>query len=775
MNTKKKFFILNSGGGAQAISAPPNFTAIPLTTTSARLQWIKDGADSYKKYVDDVLEDESSDGTESYFDVTGLTINTEYTFKLVGVHDGVDSEPVEVVCSTIKFMPELWVEPTGAIYNTDNQYGNVTSVSSRFASPLKSIINTSRTISFSSAAPTLTGLNERTVGVNMNVNANTTYALSSDISLDGVFCIHFKGVLLQVANNLGIIGKNADGTYNYIRLSGSGASLQMRTDGGASIKTITLSRTLVVGENVEIRIRRDASNVVYCKINDDSETSVTAVTGTFIFNEPFGWNNSFALNAVIERFVITKQAQDDEYDNQVWNYLKQPDYASAAPVSSLALNGVTWSDLPADGEIVDAALADEGLGGQNYNRLIQFGPNGRYCIVGSSKPADITDKQEDCFFVIDCMLGKYSQRFDLAEILPVDYDDGHNVVSYAEDDNKLLIIYYPEHWEDAPGLKNGIRIMVSGPNFDLTTWTARDHSNLIGSSLGTCGQYPQMTKIGNKRFIKYTSQTGPSFQQDSVSILRATDFWNGFHEKLVAMATGANGKWVYSYLMDSNSTGKLGVIANLDLATPDRFYASALILSDDDGVTWRNAANTLSRNVKSTGPITEAQALANCLLSDDESATSEDVACLSAFFNSDGSAYGLLMNDTGGLEVWTMDTDGVIDRHSVTLDVSAWTKPHGGPDGASAASNGKNNPFVVFDGTTYTVFFHGIHDTNKWDVRYVTSTDLTNWSASVKISQDDTLSYYRMNVPNNVMGSQYGAMACNKSNGNILVHIFKTP
>lgn len=642
------FHSLLSAGGSEALpqaTAPSPLIANSLDTTTANVSWNDTGADNY--ILQRATQSDYSDATQVYsgnnksFDDTGLSIGTRYYYRVKGQEAGKsDSDWATDHVQTISFMPLAWYEPAGMVNLTDNAYVTMSGVTNNRVTALKSIVNTSGPLATFQA--NLAGrIKADDSYAYQQLNDNNDYAdLNGAISLAGPFTICMKiKVTGSFSNNQFC---SSSGT-NFIRFN----SLSQIIFVVSGINTIlNWNSAFVVGYHYDVVLQRSAAGIIRIS-NDGGATWATAgaannntVTISRLFASSFAGS---AFNEYVNRLVIDDSELSDSQIDEIFNYLKRPDYTPevvADPSEIVLPDGLTWSSF-SGGYIVDSNF-DKTASSSHIRERIEIIAD-RFAVILLNYKNEAPTYGEDVIYVWDLqenLLAGPIREFPVLANSTNDHTNG-SILKFSGRIWHVEQLHYGT-FESTPFVFKQSNYRYNLKNFN-TVPLARGVSN----DVGTLNQYHQFNRIGNSVFL-YTQEQTPSGSSPYVNVWKTTDGFNSWEKNRIVDAASVD--WFYYYVPrnDGATTYLFLQYLNFDSvpADPDQ-YPYCFLLKTTDGYTFSNVAGTFSKDVRNGNEITLAELMANCVFT--TAAATKTAYMTAAVIDDVGEVSGIASNgsDTG--------------------------------------------------------------------------------------------------------------------------------
>jgi len=747
-----------------------NSTPLPLTSpiamgmispTELFSQWSVNSGTSYEAelYSDAGYTAlvSSYAGTLTYKLWTGLTVNTTYYLRVRSVHSGGNSNWVTTSAVTMTFTPMLWLENTAFFKNEDNEYGTTNNTGNAGqVTKVKDRISGNTITPSSNGAPDFNFDSLTHTALSTN---NIAWTLLNSLTLAGDFQVTFEVLYKSLPSNHYLFADAAGTTY--IRFSST--SMQIKPTSGGPF-TISYGLTLVINRNYKFTVYRTGTTF-YCSINEAAPTSVAGNSNNFttittMFAQSGG---GLPMNAIIKRLVISSANLSSPQLREVFDFLKMPDYVPSATVVP-TLSGLTWSALPADKYIVDSTFNNSPMGAGFRQRIHSLG---KYAILHFHKnPATGPTNSQSRLKVLDRTLNLISNDIDVSDVYltggAIDTDVHNNGSSFIHD-NRLKLVKLSYHY-DFPN--STLKLIESGPNFDLTVFKERIIANNIPRLTASGTQYPQVDTFGSRIAIVVHEPYALWGTNQSTVLYVSTDNGNSWVKKIIAIFPYASpNDWFYPILVSRND-GTLSIVFNMlhNLAT-DQYFGLAIANSTDNGDTWTSPDGTFSQTVANYNPLTGVILLAagnKCVIAD-ATATSGDVKCGHAlFYPSTGEIHGICGNvaDNTGLDFFYIRS-GVITKKAVTPSVISAQ----GVITTWIASDGDNIPVVIKRGaSTYDLYCHADNSTKWTVVRLRTVDDGDTWTFEETISTSNTLKHQRLMYQYPMYGESYQTIVATRVN-----------
>ena len=765
LDEKKKWFLLNSGGGAQALA--PNLYGYSKGLTTADIFATDFGASTYtfERDTDSAFPSptEVQATSSRTLNDTGLTAGVTYYYRVKGDGGGW-SQTIGI--TTIPYAPAFWIEAAGMAYDTDNAYATISTYN---ISVLKSIITTD--ISFSKVGANC-GLSLPAYKYSHHVvsSANNTGFLASDVgkaTLGLNFTIIMPFMTVNAALPANTFWSSNGSTDTQLRTSGF--TTLIFKFGGLGFKTYTLPTAIAQNKitNLIITGRQSGSDCLV-KMSTDGGTTYTAEqTFTSPTNGPIIsrlFSDSAGGGIISWRFPRLVALNNSMTKAEIDLYLNYPQASTYVPRENTTLvpTGITFPNtLPADGIIVNSSLDNNATASYVRHRAWTYGD---YTYVLVNKKEASPTFQQDGIYVINWATGMYSDLIELPKYNEnaVDYHASGSLP--PKRDNTFQHFELSSHYDVTTYQKMMVRQF--GDAMNLGAQTALPFlKGMPSGEFVSDFQYFQVADYLNKRVV---------FGQRFGSVAQYIAYWlttdNTNNGELVNIIDTGGTNWFYHKLV-YREDGVIELFINHYLPTPtSRYnYCFAIRSHINDLNNWSNFGGTWSKDISNNTPITVAEAISNCVVKSAVSsgdaftyhAAYDPSTDVTAVLVTNGSYTGiqLAISESGAAfgALIDVDWDGLVMNFANVLSEAY-----------------DNHFFVIIDGVdSYTVGAA----TDNAGLNQIAITSTTDggatWSTPTIFSTDDTKRFQRFYPAHNSQSQArkviVGAVEVSSTEGSLFV------
>lgn len=620
MDTAKKWFLLNSGGGGgvQAFDSPAPLRAMVMASDNIDLQWadiLQDNSKLYRNTVDNFsTATKIYDGASNEFSDTGLTAGTLYYYYLVVSLAGLKSTVISSSATTFTWKPSYLYEAAGLKFNGTDKWGDL---AANFMDKWKDVFGAGPDFVSTVTTPVSRAFFDEVTVPILKYQATSYFTFSMPFASDTDFTIAFEILNSNGGGEKPFIADSVGG--DYIGINTINDRIQVKIGG---VRKDYYVGTLPIGI-IRIKVSRNGA-VGSVQIND--QTPVTAVMSTSAFtfdtclsNRAYGFNGP-KLSALI---IDVSSERTSTETNQYFDRLKMPDYIPDAFTSTTPIFDGVWEDL-VDGRTTDSSsLADNG----NPYGIKMVSING-YTVALSKKPDDSPTYSDQILRIIEDSTGKITPGTAIPHL--VDSNDVHNAQSLFLYDNTVLLVGR-DVWYGTAAQQNNLMVRSFGKNFNIKKVYTRKTTKGIAIPLDNSAGYDQCGMLGN---VVYDVVQRSLFDKKITAINTSIDGLNTFNRQQLIMALGSD--WVYHMVIYSESEV---FILWVHSYFPDHTYRAWGILRTTDFNTYYNWEKTNSFTVASA-PISMATAISDYSLKDVSAATVKNSPVTNAFITQSGFLYG---------------------------------------------------------------------------------------------------------------------------------------
>lgn len=733
---KKKWFLLNSGGGAQAYDSPYPLRVASLNTTSVSAWLVKNAADSYNWYLYDATgttllqSDLASSSSSKVF--SGLTIGTTYTVKVSGNKTGYDTSPELVATVTTRsFVPLVEYQMIGLDRDTDNIYGTVNSLNSISAikslgSDTESLVTTGAGLGF------LPYYASKLAYVYVNASAGGLVK-PTPIVLSGAFTIAFRAIAVSSATAQ--IFNYTSNANHWLRWNSLAVDRFYINMGGVGVLLIFTS-PLVAGNQYNFVVQKDGSNN-YKVSTDGGVTYSTPVSGTSngITLDRFSPGNGFFQKILIDNTVLTIDKLSEFFNNT-----KQAIFSSPAQISNITVKGLTWVSRSGD-YLIDTTYDYNVLASYIRDRIVV---RGKYAFILGNLSMTAPYYAEDFVRVWNLDTDEISPNKLLGINRSIN-NETHNSGSLFDHGNTMKHLEMSSHYDSNTTQPTTLVIKEFGANYNLAEYTQQILANGAASVVNSTTQYMMGHKMVNSVGLTFCGWAAISGGQRYFLVNISDDNMNSW-TRYPVLDVGVN-YWVY-YTSVYAEDGKLRTFFNVINKAGggrDGFYDYLCYAESSDGYTWTNRSGSYSKDVRN-GNMSLSDITTNFLVQD-ASALLGDARIAWAFLEpASGDIFGMIGDGNNtGLKHLKLQSDGTVNMYPFSADGQILNYNF-------SIGNGDNAPIIVWrGGTTFDAYVHG-ENGGLWTILRYRSTDGgVNYTYQEKISTDDTALHRRMAINRNTV------------------------
>lgn len=606
-----------------------------ITDTRIDVRWDDVQADSYivTRNGTPVSGSPFSTGITS-ISQTGLTVNTQYIYKVTAQKTGYLSSFNSDTTNTLSFSPSFmnvfhlgiksnYNAINGGAQRSYTSQGGITTGNStwhRISSLVGSNYIQYNNTTTINAQPGMGGqdaeqmfYNDGTLGLSRpSANYVPPYNFNSSITLAGDFTVLWseRSPIQPLGTGQPLFG---DGTnrieYDFVkaRFFMGGTFYDSNWPGG---NHNTGNQVLILGIKRQGAFIYSYDGTVWSSGVACPTTSFTISQQTMVVDQT-GYYHGFCI---VPSALSAAQALE------FFNILKRPDYVATADSGTQTVSNVTFSTTLSSGGtgnyLSSYAWMAYGSFGGGFKTVNQIG-QGRYTFFAAQALDNSTYKMANRIFVRDHTTNKLSDPIDMG-IYTYDYDSvttdfdqfGHQSATLLCYDNRLHILQYFPHYDRLyfPQLE----IRRTAPNFNFISqklWTPwKGQSNTIAR----CLAYPRINRYGDK-IVKISADLNQNivFHQPSMEI--STDNMNSWDFEQIFDNYGSNATestylWGYPYLISNGGTNNKIIIITNFLYGGTKYVGWSICWADASAPhIIKNWDGSFSKDISNHNPITWAE------------------------------------------------------------------------------------------------------------------------------------------------------------------------
>lgn len=624
LDEKKKWFLLNSGGGAQAFDSPAPLRVWSLNTTEVTgdvLDYDQDSGDwlLYDEAGTTLLQSDLASAalTKTF---TGLTINTTYTIKYIANKSGFAPATVSKTQKTFGWMPIFMYKshalPYPDLLNTSktNQYGE-TSDQIRLTK-INSIINVDTNLNIacnvSFKAYMGYGANVEAPYLGFGPISGGQYTPPTPIVVSGDSTYCFAFTIPTQAYRYTIADRS--GTTFEIRLSNTGNGVLVRRGSVSKICLLNGSEVFSL-TNINYLIVQWVGSTVRCGLYNPetgttswgafvtgSSTSDIVITDFFIASS----GTSVFTGGVHENWMGAGQLTDAQIREAI-DLFKQDVYTPEATQATLTeIKGTSNYAAIVNNELAVTLLANDGT--TTYARGERVLTIDNFSVILTNQNQSGDTKEMLCAY--DHALRKISDQIIYPAYSGYFYDN-HNTGSLGIYDNAFILTELaPRHYDDSNPSLLRIKQFPKG----LSLANAKEQQQGNGAIIP--GQFLQYQGIYQKQNLLclVTAEWNGSGYQQWLVLLVSNDRGNTFTKYRICEQTAGN--WFYpNHIYSEDDYIHLG-IDFYDYSTSDHPY-TAYVKINPVTLNVYDGQDNLIQNIGSANKISRATLLASTAILDD--------------------------------------------------------------------------------------------------------------------------------------------------------------
>lgn len=735
-------------------TSPDPLISSAWDTTQINLSWDDVGADNYL-----LLRNTSNTelgaatiyfGSDTYFEDTGLTINTTYYYFLQAHKSGYsDSAYATSTRTTFPYMPDFFYlfpglghGTLGVSGGTDNAFGVTSNTQGDDIDSFKSIINTS--------GPTATAVSSKAkVACSSRENAYKTYCgvstparySCSAITWSGDFtvCVRAYGRTSGMTINRVLMGHNA-GT-NFIRFNSSTA-MGMRI--GGSVWAVNYATPITQTRWYNIVIQRSGTTIRVSLDQGATFGSASAAGNSVTFDRFMGDGVSGSdFDGQIELIAGVGHVMTQTEIDRTFSLMKGDAVIIPDNDDSIVPTVSGWNPLSAGNLLVDNTLGSAATASSSrFSRAEVLGGYG-YALVHQKANTDYW--LNDFWFSY-----RFSDSYvsDLHALgVPFENIDVHNNGGISIIGNRLIHCEEEIHY----GVYTKPEVMIlkkSGKNMDLTKVMIIPQGNGFANLVGAKTQYHQQIHYNNKIYTFAQEFCSTTWQQEvtEVNIVVFISSDGGISQEKYTIVTSGDiiQFWYVSAVFHEDGIFDL-VLSNIQTALPEgRYRYVAKLRSTDGAQTWIAPGGGFSKTVVNNNPITRTEMINNATIIDANALAGNGKGFYFFHDPSNDEVYGLAANGNSEIVFMRQIANGAFET-PVVISIPGHTL-----ETSVLSSDGDNTPVVIKTGTNnYTLYFHETNS-GSWLWSTATTTDSgVNWTFGEQLSQDNTKKFQRMHPSRN--------------------------
>jgi hypothetical protein len=748
------------GGSVQQLTTPEIFVD-NLYTTQIRAFW-SEGADSYQV---DIATDsgftsivDSYTGTATTDTFTGLTADTRYYLRVKALKSGfADSDYGTTDCYTF-FSPVAAYLPAGLPYINPGTVANeFASVTNAAIDHFVSVLNTS-------------GPNLSRVGVNLArdhtpvnlpyaraVVSGSTYAdFASDIDLGtGAFTILVKGMIFS-------------GT------PGGAAQMFSHSTGGERVRWENLSGVYVrINASFSAKMTfpvAPVANVPFDFIIDCDGTNVRAsVTGGATWSNTvtrpgsgalFSFSRMAASNSggnnlafTFENLLFDSTQIDSTKRDRWWTWMKNADYVSTGedftqPLKELSSTFITD---PIDGYINAYTGGGNPLKGHGYSLSKNVWSWGEKYALLVQKHFAAPDYADATLFFGDISTNKVHTGIEFGHYYE-DGTDNHLVSGMGVSNNQLHVLRFNRHY----GANEGSNLFVrkSWKDWNMMGFTTLPRNKEVSKQyLLSDNQYAQSSHLGSLSAIITQRRDPTSALPGRIQCSLSSDGFASFYDMFSIVDTNTANNWMYPHVIYNGTRSECVILFEHVLAgvSPVRCLGITALYTTDF-ITYRNLANTWSKNVKTSGAVTLTELYTNANIIDARSLTSTMVT--HSYITSTGMCYGVVGNgNNNGYLLWYQTIGDALTTKTISFSPDTVVLGTQTDTTGSFQFAYHRSPIIaVYDGgTTFRVIANQVNGGNWLPTVYQTTDNGDTWSKVGAIAGiDNTKQHTEFEISQNI-------------------------
>ncbi|HEY3404029.1 MAG TPA: hypothetical protein VGK59_11615 [Ohtaekwangia sp.] len=715
-----------------SVETPYPFFANSVDTDSIRTEWIDIGADNYVLESDDNFNFSSPtteySGTNLSYTLTGLGANVKRYFRLHAETDGLANSPyVYDSATTFPFVPVAYYDFNGLTYG-DNKFGDYNG--STFDT-VYSVINYSgpdlRPVSSKGTiSPTGGDVNYTAYNQFNNVATHSP----STAFVFGDFEINMRMMFRSTPNNSTIITNSSDALQR-IRFVSLSQIQFARTTG----VTVTLDNTLELGKVYWITFKRVGTTftvIVRDVLGATQSKSGTCVSTSITFDRFFFTTPLFTTGKLI---VMDRELTSAER-LAAQDILKRPVHTPEASDTTIEPNGLTWN--AASTYLVDATLSPTTTTSFVRDRFFGWG---KYSFALVNKRFESPYYGADQLYAFDEVNNLISDPIDLGYYSTT--NDTHNTGGICVSWNNCLVHFIQNH-HYSDQVNNSLVVEIFGKDMNLVGRKTIPLGKGIVTNTGKHLQYHQAAIVNGKIYLIAQEFTGSANNSARRAVMLISDCeWTYFQKYQIYEIDDAQDDFIYPHLVYAED--RLILILDYDIY-PETQQKAAYIAWCEPSIsetTWKSVDGSFSKNIATSGPITDTEAMADLVLGTALVVPPTDTTNVKP-------SHGLYNPATEIMDIVRADGNDGFIYCAVDFDAGTMTEENIPPviDGhniliENPGSGAENQPFIYREGSDIYLV---CHEQNSGDTKIIRCirTGSSSWDYYDQISTDNTLEHVRM-------------------------------
>ena len=761
-------YMMSFGGRGGVLSNPDLYLA-NLSTTAITAYW-SPGADSYNA---DIATDAaftnivgSYTGTATSNTFTGLTADTQYYVRVRGTKSSVTSGYETENAVTLPSLVAAYL-PAGLPYGASPTSNDYATAELSFVNVLKSFVG---------GGPDLT--RNGTGVARKHTPVDRPYSL---VQISGISYMDFASAINLGTGAFTIIIKD------FLALSIGGAA-QMFSDsvGGERIRITSNTQILVrittslsvamtwpvaytLGSLADMVIECDGTNIRASLDGGTTWTnSVTRPNAGQVFQfTRVGASNlpgnylGFDFSAM---FFATSVLTSNQRSRLI-NWMRGNDWTNTGVDFTKSLKSLpsTFIADPVNGYINDytGGLLLKGHGYSLSKNVFSWGKNYSLLVQKNIAAPDYSDAT--LFFGntdtnkvrTGIFLGRYNNVSDV-----------HHVPSMTAIGDQIVLTQFNRHY----GANEGSNLFVrkSWKDFDLTGLMQLPRNKEVSQQYFLSdNQYPQACAIGNLSAVISQRRDPSSTLPGRVQCSLSNDGLASFYDHFSVVNTNTTNNWMYPHVVYNANRSEVVILLEHVLAgiIPVRVLGITAVYTIDF-ITYRNLANTWSKNVKTSGAITLAELYANCVILDAQALTSTMIS--HSYITDTGMVYGVVGNGSNtGYSLFYQTIGGALTTKTITFGGDTVVTGTQTTTTGTFQNAYHRSPIVaVYDGSNnWRVIAAQVNGGNWLPTVYQSTNNGDTWSKLGTIAGIDTGGQHvEFEISQNIhFNAGVGVFACNRA------------